>query len=427
MFTHGIVPIEGGTGKNGQFLTSPKGAIGPAQVMPGTAPEAAKLAGLSWDEQKYRTDHGYNLALGEAYYAKQLATFGDPLMAAAAYNAGPGSAEKGTGLRGAIAKAKARGGSWRDYLPAETKDYVEKFAQRIGATAGNLPHDRVDEADIYSRINALAENEDWSPERKRAAEEEADRYVGRQRSLQQARESDAYDAAVSSAVRLGDDFTDVAQLGTSFASMSPQQQLTLTNMADANRNAKIKAATPKDGNETQSKLELARALNPAEFARTDLRPFANQITPSAMTNLVEWQKQYQSKGGDFAESITSGISRYSKIDGLKLSDGDYAKVFTDMDKYVRSITDGGREKVTDDIVRQAWQRATLKVATPGMIWGERSQRRYEVQPGTAFRVSDIPPGTRATIVSAWQKTHGGQEPNDAQIAQIYIDRFGRFQ
>ena len=35
----------------GNPITSPKGAIGVAQVMPSTAPEAAKLAGLAWDEQ----------------------------------------------------------------------------------------------------------------------------------------------------------------------------------------------------------------------------------------------------------------------------------------------------------------------------------------------------------------------------------------
>lgn len=129
---------EHGVGAHGEFLTSPKGAVGPAQVMPGTAPYAAKLAGLPWDEQRYRTDHAYNEALGRAYYAEQLQTFGDPAMAAAAYNAGPGNAAKGTGLRGAMRRAAEHGepGNWEAYLPAETQRYVADFRRRSGIAPG---------------------------------------------------------------------------------------------------------------------------------------------------------------------------------------------------------------------------------------------------------------------------------------------------
>lgn len=424
LFTNGIIPIEGGTGKNGQFLTSPKGAIGPAQVMPGTAPEAAKLAGLKWDENKYKTDHAYNVALGEAYFKKQLRDFGDPLKAAAAYNAGPGSATKSTGVRGAIAKAAKSGKDWREHLPAETKKYVTDFAARMGV-AGTA--DGVDEGEVYGRLDAVAAEAGWTPEQKRSVQGEVDRRVQRAKGLQSARENDAYESGISRAVQLGNSFTNVSQLGTSFTSMSPQQQLTLTNMAEANLKAQISAATPKDGNDVQRKLERDRALNPAAFARRDLREYTSQITAGAMTNMVEWQKEYANKGGDFASSITSGITRYSKIDQLNLKDDDYANVFNDMDRYVRSMTDNGRAKVTDDIVKQAWQRATLKVATPGSLWGENTQRRYEVAPGKAFRVTDIPAGTRSDIVNAWKKTHSGQAPNDAQVAQIYIDMYGAFQ
>jgi soluble lytic murein transglycosylase-like protein len=131
-----IIGNEAGTGPNGAFRTSPKGAIGPAQVMPGTAREAARLAGLPWDDHRYRTDHAYNVALGRAYYEDLLRQFdGDPVKAAAAYNAGPGSARRGTGLRGAMARAERAGepGNWEAYLPAETQRYVRDFRRRTGA------------------------------------------------------------------------------------------------------------------------------------------------------------------------------------------------------------------------------------------------------------------------------------------------------
>ncbi|PNU05803.1 hypothetical protein A8V01_14655 [Novosphingobium guangzhouense] len=136
-----IIGIEGGTNRDGSFRTSPAGAIGPAQVMPDTAPEAARLAGLPFDERRYRSDPAYNEALGQAYYREMLRQFdGDAEKAAAAYNAGPGSARKGTGLRGAMARAQRAGvpNDWVSFLPAETRAYVADFRRRTGGQGGDL-------------------------------------------------------------------------------------------------------------------------------------------------------------------------------------------------------------------------------------------------------------------------------------------------
>ena len=108
--------------KNGNPLMSPKGAIGIAQIMPTTGPEAANLARLPWDEQRFKYDANYNAALGKAYFDHQTKVFGgDPEKGAAAYNAGPGR------LREAMAMAAANGGSYKDYLPAETQNYLGKI------------------------------------------------------------------------------------------------------------------------------------------------------------------------------------------------------------------------------------------------------------------------------------------------------------
>lgn len=104
-----------------QSAVSPKGAVGVAQVMPTTAPEAAQLAGLPWDEKRYREDATYNRQLGQAYLKKQIETFGDPAKALAAYNAGPGATQE------AVRKAQQAGkpDQWLSYLPKETRDYVK--------------------------------------------------------------------------------------------------------------------------------------------------------------------------------------------------------------------------------------------------------------------------------------------------------------
>jgi hypothetical protein len=104
--------------RSGRPLTSSAGAIGIAQVMPGTAPEAAKLAGLPFDQNRYRNDPEYNLALGKAYYEKQLRDFGgNEQLAAAAYNAGPGA------VRSALQKGGPDG--WINNVPKETRDYLK--------------------------------------------------------------------------------------------------------------------------------------------------------------------------------------------------------------------------------------------------------------------------------------------------------------
>jgi hypothetical protein len=101
--------------------------------MPGTAPEAAKLAGLPFDDNRYRNDPEYNLALGRAYFEKQLADFGDERLAAAAYNAGPG----------AIRRALQKGGpdNWINHVPRETQNYVRDVFGGAGgkpAAAGGV-------------------------------------------------------------------------------------------------------------------------------------------------------------------------------------------------------------------------------------------------------------------------------------------------
>ena len=130
IFEKGILGAESGRrqfDEEGRTLRSPKGAAGIAQVMPGTAPEAARLAGLPYDEQRYLTDADYNAALGRAYYNKQLETFGSKDKAAAAYNAGPGALQK------ALARAEREGGDYLSYLPAETRAYVPKVMGLAGA------------------------------------------------------------------------------------------------------------------------------------------------------------------------------------------------------------------------------------------------------------------------------------------------------
>lgn len=123
----------------GKPLRSPKGATGIAQVMPATAKEVAEKNGIPWDRERYETDSQYNMQLGRAYYDEQVEKYGDPVMAAVAYNAGPGMLNdwvNGTNHTGRNESKRKLGdprsadvdiAEWISKIPfKETRDYAMK-------------------------------------------------------------------------------------------------------------------------------------------------------------------------------------------------------------------------------------------------------------------------------------------------------------
>lgn len=115
-----ISRVEAQESGGDQSAVSSAGAVGVMQVMPETAPEAAQLAGLPWDENAYRTDATYNRLLGIAYLSEMLRQYdGDVEKALAAYNAGPGRVEEAL---------NSNPENWLALLPEETQNYVQRVA-----------------------------------------------------------------------------------------------------------------------------------------------------------------------------------------------------------------------------------------------------------------------------------------------------------
>ena len=97
------------------------GAAGLMQVMPGTARYVASRIGMRNYRAKSVTEIETNVTLGTAYLKLVMEQLGHPVLASAAYNAGPSRARR-----------------WRDEKPlegavyiesipfAETRDYVKK-------------------------------------------------------------------------------------------------------------------------------------------------------------------------------------------------------------------------------------------------------------------------------------------------------------
>jgi len=103
---------------NGQLVTSPKGAQGAMQTMPGTQADPGYGVAPVRDgsvEEKNR--------VGREYLAAMVQKYGDPAKAWAAYNAGPGRVDRAI---------QQNGDNWLSALPSETQAYVAKNTSRLG-------------------------------------------------------------------------------------------------------------------------------------------------------------------------------------------------------------------------------------------------------------------------------------------------------
>lgn len=126
-------------GKDGTPLVSPKGAVGVAQVMEDTGPEAARLAGLPWDREQWLNDPRYNAKLGQAYFGAQMQKYdNNPVLAVAAYNAGPGAVDGWIKQIGDPRSGEITNAQFAAAIPyEETRNYVAKITGSAGAIPGS--------------------------------------------------------------------------------------------------------------------------------------------------------------------------------------------------------------------------------------------------------------------------------------------------
>lgn len=103
------------TDEGGNLITSPIGARGITQIMPATA----KNPGYGITPLKNNSKEEY-LRFGKEYLEKMIYIFDNTEQGIAAYNAGPAAIHR------AISKAGRTGRDWKDFIPKETKDYLNK-------------------------------------------------------------------------------------------------------------------------------------------------------------------------------------------------------------------------------------------------------------------------------------------------------------
>ncbi|HEY6870402.1 MAG TPA: lytic transglycosylase domain-containing protein, partial [Novosphingobium sp.] len=110
-----------------QNAVSHAGARGLMQLMPGTARDQAGKVGLAFDSAALMDDPGYNLQLGDAYFARMMSYFnGSYPLAVAAYNAGAGNVNKWLRANGDPRTGAVDWIDWIERIPfTETRGYVQ--------------------------------------------------------------------------------------------------------------------------------------------------------------------------------------------------------------------------------------------------------------------------------------------------------------
>lgn len=409
-------------GPDGKPLTSPKGAIGIAQVMPDTAPEAAKLAGLPWDENRYKNDPAYNKALGMAYFQRQLQENGGDLAKAyAAYNGGPGrladaikQAEKS--VKAAQTDPNLKPKTWLDFMPQETRDYVAKNMRAFEAGQGQPNRPTFQEIDDQLRADPrLAGN----PARYKVAREEAERQFNEQTKAIKQREEEAVATAMRGIIENGGRFSDLPV--SVRAAVPPKEVDNLISFAQ-----KI----AKGDDSTSLWLYAKLAGNPDQLARMNDNEFyalRRELSEADFKHFANERAKRTGGGtgsngpGDLnTQAIKQSLDerlRMLKIDPTPKDDGkdDAARIGAIrrfVDQYFMAAQREAGKKFTDAEVSQHLDALFAKNAT-FRGWFSTSSG-----PMLTMKVGDIDGATRDNIKAAF-KRQGIDEPTDAQILNAY--------
>ena len=108
------------------------GALGLLQLMPKTAQDLARKAGVSYEPSRLTSDAGYNASLGAAFLGEQLGRFdGSYVLTFAGYNAGPRRATDWMKRYGdPRGKSVDEVVDWIENIPfSETRSYVQRVME----------------------------------------------------------------------------------------------------------------------------------------------------------------------------------------------------------------------------------------------------------------------------------------------------------
>jgi soluble lytic murein transglycosylase len=394
---------------SGKPITSLKGAVGVMQVMKDTGPDAAKLAGLTWDEERWRNDPEYNMAIGRAYLAEQLRVNGGDLpMAWGAYNAGPGRLEE------AVKKAEKDGNSaaWLSNMPAETQDYVLKNVQAYQSGRGRPSRPTLQELDANLRSNPRIAN---NPDRLKLARAEVERQYKNETAAIKQREDEIVTRTQE----------ELVANGGNFSALSPSLQ---NAIPPGKRDEMLKyASTIAAGQQVVTDWNVYRQLGalsitkPEEFKKTNLALFDPKLAPEQRRHFADLQEKMNDPNRE-SDALSQARQIAIAIDELFLDKKESARF---EDAVTQAITAERRAKdgreLTFEERRHIIRRMMLPGDSPGWSSAERVYQAYGTSEEKTF-VPDIGSDDRKLIIKALSSE--GVKVTESAIRERFNLKYG---
>ena len=399
-------------GKDGNLLESPKGAKGEMQVLDGTNADpgyGVKPARDNSPEELARVGRDYLQAMLKRYQ-------GDPALAWAAYNAGPGRVDAALKNAGKPVMVDAntdpnapRQMSWLSLMPKETQNYVAKNMAALGSGAGTPPRPTL--ADIDARLQAnpdLASN----PQRLKLAREEAARQFKIQEDAIKQRDEGALAEAQRQLVANGGNY---AGLPASVRNAIPPGKVDEV-MGFA---GKIAKGAPL---ETDWSLYYQIKTNPDALQAANLMAFRGKLGDSEFKALVSQQEDLRS-GKDLTQVRTTRdvLSQYMREAGIDPTPKDTDKtgaekvgrIWAAFESRVREREQAKGGKLTPEEVQKTAAQLFTKVGVSGMLW-DSEKPAVMLEAGDKIKVPD---GERSKITAALSRA--GRPVTEENIVALY--------
>lgn len=248
----------------GNLITSPKGAQGKMQVMPGTNRDpgfGVTPARDGSDAERTRVGNDYLDAMLKRYG-------GDPAKAWAAYNAGPGRLDE----------ALAKGGNWLANMPRETQQYVTKNVAALGGDGGPARRGKPTLSEAYAALDADPRIA-GSPSRLKAARDEVERRFKLAEQETKAAQEKARETA----------FLWLEDNGGNYAGMPARIRAALDPDDLNNVRAFAKTVGGSASVETDYGLYYALMGDPRVLGNTNLNAYKNKLSDTDFKQLVARQ------------------------------------------------------------------------------------------------------------------------------------------
>lgn len=393
---------------SGAPLTSSKGAVGVSQIMPATGPEAAQAAGLPWDEKRFRTDAGYNRALGEGLFNKLLQTYdGNQVLAVAAYNAGPGRVQEWIGRFGDPRKGEITNDDFIQRIPfQETRDYTRKVIDQAARQQAKPEFGPI--------ARAIDARTDLSTEQKRIAISDARQRFEWQQDEQKQRYAELQGNAWNTVLQ-GGRWQDIEP--TVWAGLVPKDRKSLMDYR------------PNRPTDPETYIHARDLI--MDGKEVNLLGMRDKFSDSDFTRLVDLQLKTKAGGVSSTASISTGRSMFNdalRMAGIPTSPKagskeakQKAKAEMYVDEQIRNLEQEQGKKASHEQIQQVIDDAFIKGTIMGSgVFFNDTGYRFELAPGQRMKVTDIeaiPAGERKLITEAL-KRHG-KEIDDLSIIRLF--------